>query len=202
LPIEDEIARFEVESALLGTFIIELAKVDPVDVTNEHHFMAEAVVFRLYRIYERLTRAAFLNYCVDSKTPSGADVRSKLRCNDWDTAEAILKSGNKFLDWGNVESTRRMANLVFMDGFPISDIVSPIASTLTDLQRFRNFVAHDSEEAATGFKRSRTQYVRVGDPPPETVGELSIYKKAIRAEITLSIVHTKVSGLGTIIKSL
>ena len=202
MTIDREVEHFENQTLLLLRFIDDLAKVDQANILQDHIFVAEAVTFRLYRIYERLTRASFLNYCVSSVTISGNPVAAKLKCVDWDTAESILKSGNKFLDWGNVESVRRMANLVFENGFPIVDLVSPVASTLVDLQRFRNFVAHDSSEAAEGFKKSRKQYIRTGDAPPETVGELSLYRRSARADITIKIIHDQVSALSTILKSL
>lgn len=202
MTIDEEIEKFDTQSALLLRFIDELANVDQASLVQEHFFLAEAITFRLYRIYESLTRASFLNYCVASATITGSPVSAKLKCIDWETAEAILKSGNKFLDWGNVEAVREMANLVFENGFPVVDLVSPVASTLKDLQRFRNFVAHDSSEAAEGFKKSRTQYIRTGDEPPETVGALSLYRRNARSDITIKIIHSRVSGLSTILRAL
>ncbi|HTR15698.1 MAG TPA: hypothetical protein VMI52_01525, partial [Acetobacteraceae bacterium] len=114
----------------------------------------------------------------------------------------ILKSGNRFLDWGNVDSVKQLANLVFHQGFPIVDMLSPVLSTLKDLQRFRNFVAHDSREAADGYRSSRGQYVRVGDASPETVGELALYRRNSKSSITIKIIHGKVSQLGFILKAL
>jgi len=92
--------------------------------------------------------------------------------------------------------------LVFDNGFPLVDIVNPIASTLTDLHRFRNFIAHSSKEAEQGFKKAVPQYVKVGHEPPDTVGKLAIYRKSARADITLRIVHKKVSALPAIFRDL
>jgi hypothetical protein len=202
LTLEDEIFAFETQESLLRGFINDLAKIDTADLDDKHHFLAEAVTFRLYRIYERLMRSAFLNYCVASRTIAGNDVISKLKCDDWQTAESILKSGNKFLDWGNVDSVQKMADFIFINGFRIRDMVAPIYSDLKDLQRFRNFVAHDSIEASNGFKKARTQYIKVGGLVPETVGELALYRKNMRSDISLKLLHKKVSGLSAILRSL
>lgn len=199
--IEDEIVHFEQQGQLLSEFITRLAATKPEDINQDHIFLAEAVMFRLFRIYERLTRAAFLFHCVSNETLSGTTVQAKLKCPDWDTAEAILEAGNKFLDWGNVESTQKLAGLVFEQGFPLRDVLSPIHSDLKDLQRFRNFVSHDSSEAESGFQRSRTQYVRVGDPQPDTVGKLALYRRNARSDIVLRLIHSKVTGLPDIIRS-
>lgn len=202
MTIEDEIRDFDTHCDLLLTFIDGLAAVNSAEQTEQHRFLAEAVTFRLYRVYERLVRSAFLHYCVASETLQGAQVISKLTCPDWETAEAILKSGNKFLDWGNVVSVRKIADLVFHEGFPIGNMLAPLHSDLRDLQRLRNFVAHDSQEAEDGFKSARTQFLRIGDAVPETVGELALYRRSARSDVTLKIIHRKVSGLSGVLSSL
>lgn len=198
MSIEDEFSRFNGDCSLLSKFISDLAKIPSDKITSADHFLAEAVTFRLYRAYERLIRAVFLDFCITSTTAQGRPVKSKLTCDDWDTAEEILKAGNKFLDWGNVQSVRKISNLVFEQGFPLVDVVGPIASTLIDLHRFRNFIAHSSKEAESGFKKAVPQYVTVGSDAPVSVGELAIYRRSARADITLRIVHDKVSALPTI----
>ena len=200
--IEAEIAHFDEQSHLLSGFVDSLASVSTTDIDQTHLFMAEAVMFRLFRIYERLVRSSFLFHCVSSNTINGTSVSSKLNCDDWDTAESILKAGNKFLDWGNVVSIQKLAGLVFEDGFPIRELLSPVHSDLIDLQRFRNFVSHDSSDAAEGFKTARTQYVRVGDVPPETVGALALYRKNARSDIILKIIHRRVIRLSAILGTL
>ncbi|OJF91630.1 hypothetical protein [Pararhizobium antarcticum] len=202
MTLEAELDRFDSEFALLGAFIEDLARVDLGAATQEQLFLSEAVIFKSYRLYERLSRHTFLYYCVEAATLSGAAVNSKLKCADSATAESILKAGNKFLDWGNVDSTRKLANLVFDEGFPVVELLSPVASTLTDLQRFRNFVAHDSEEAASAFRKSRTQYVRTGTDVPETVGELALYRRTARHDPVLKILHQKTSSLSVILRAL
>lgn len=202
MTLEAELDRFDNEFALLGAFIEELAQVELKEATREQLFLAEAVIFKSYRLYERLSRHAFLYYCVETVTLSGAAVKSKLKCADVATAESILKAGNKFLDWGSVDTTRKLANLVFEEGFPVVEFISPMASTLTDLQRFRNFVAHDSDEAASAFRKSRTQYIRAGTDVPETVGELALYRRTARHDPVLKILHKKTSSLSVILRDL
>lgn len=200
--IVEEIARFDEEFSLLLGFIDDLARLDEGDFEGKHFFLAEAVVFRMFRVVERLSRAAFLECCVVERSLNGIEIVSKLRCPDHDMAEEILKSGNRFLDWGDVVAVQKVAGLVFENGFPIRDFLSPVHSQLVDLKRFRNFVAHDSKEAREGFLKSRHQYLRVGDVAPESVGKLSVYRKSARDDITLKILHNKVSSLSSIIKAL
>lgn len=200
--IEDEIEKFDSECAMLSKFVAVLVAIDRADFKDHHRFLAEAVIFRLFRAYESFVRSTFLFYCVEQETLSGKNVSSKLKCADIDTAEEILKSGNKFLDWGKVDSINTLANLIFDKGFPVVDLLGPLYSVLRDLHRFRNFIAHDSKEASAGFIKARIQYVKVGDIPPETVGELALYRRNMRADMTLKILLTKVQDLSKILKGL
>jgi len=202
LSVEKEMVSFNEQAQLLREIVVELSAFERSKIGQRELFLAEAVIFRLYRIYERLSRSAFLHFCVTDRTMLGAPVKSKLKCPNWDIAEDILKSGNRFLDWGNVISTQKMSGLIFEEGFPIKDMLSPIHSNLVDLQRFRNFVAHESTEAEAGFKKSRPQYIKIGDILPETVGRLALYRKSARSDNSLTILHQKVASLSGILAAL
>ena len=200
--LNDEIDLFKEQRKLLSDFISELAIVDEGNLEPKHSFLAEAVIFRLFRIYERLVKSAFLYYCVNDTSLAGHPVVSKLRCSAIEDAEEILKAGNKFLDWGNVVSTQKLAGLVFDAGYPITDILSPLHSHLVDLQRFRNFIAHDSREAMEGFQRARGSYIKVGDIPPETVGLLGLYRRSPSSDISLRILFEKVARLAEVVQGI
>lgn len=202
MTIEEEILLFDQRCELLNGFIRELSVIGRDEISSNHRFLAEATMFQLFRSYERFVRFTFLHYCVHFQSFSGRPVISRLKCDRWEVAEDILKSGNKFLDWGNVDSVKQIANLVFEGGFPVNDLISPVFSTLKDMQRFRNYIAHDSREAEDGFRKAREQYVRVGSPMPQTVGELAVYRRTARADITIKIVFGKVSKLGDLLKTL
>jgi hypothetical protein len=181
----------------LGARIAELARVE--NPLEDEQFLAEAIAFRLYRNQERLVKAYFLNCCVKTRTPSKSKIVSKLRCKDWGTAEEILKSGNRFLDWGNPTSIRNLANLIFKNGFPVSDIVLTKQSSLIDLQRIRNFVAHDSKEAQSSFSKAARNYLKAGDPEPNSAGELLLYRKRPSAKMTLQILFEQICDLSAMV---
>lgn len=202
MSIDQELVVFDEDLRLLSRYIDQLASTEDGTIDQADYFLAEAVTFRLFRDYERLIRAVFLESCVIAVSPQGVAIKSKLKCSDWDTAEEILKSGNKFLEWGNVQNVRKAANLIFDNGYPIADLVGPIGNTLSDLHRFRNFIAHSSKEAENGFKKTLPQYVKAGHNWPVSVGELAVYRRTARADITLRIVFDKVSALSTIYREL
>ena len=200
--IEDELASFVQGINFLKPMIIELSAVDEDSASEKDKFVAEAVAFKLFRNYERLLRAVFLDACSRNTTLSGRQITSKLKCPDWETAEEILKSGNRFIDWGNIENTNRNASLIFDNGFPVSDFVGPVYSNLFDLQRVRNFIAHDSAEATRGLERIKSNYLPVGRDMPSTAGEFLISRRRASEAQIIRKFWNKVSALETIFAEL
>lgn len=200
--IDNEISSFEDNLAFLKRVASRLASVDVTSATDDDKFISEAVAFRLFRAYERFLRAIFLNACTNALTHQGASIVSKLTCPDWETAESILKSGNRFLDWGNVENTKRNASLIFESGFPISDLLAPVHSDLVNLQKIRNFIAHDSQEATNGFNKTIRNYLPAGRTAIDSAGELLLSRRRPRDAQVLRKLVKKVDALSTIYKAL
>lgn len=169
--------------------------------TEDDLFVAEAVAFKLFRIQERLVREYFLSCCVETRSISNKPIRSKLRCKDGHTAEEILKAGNRFLDWGNPALVRNLANQILDNGYPVADVLITKQSVIYDLQRIRNYIAHDSKEAANGFQKVIGNYVRKGDPDPESAGELLLYRRRPTEEITLGILISRIKEISQLARS-
>lgn len=200
--IQDELALFVENKNFLKSIVNDLATFDERSATANEKFLAEAVAFRLFRIYERFIRAVFLDSCTRDTTISGNPITSKLKCADWNTAEEILKSGNRFLEWGNIENTKRNASLIFEHGFPISDLLAPIYSTLYDLQRIRNFIAHDSAEATRGFNKVKTNYLPIARVSSLTAGDFLISRRRPSEAQVVKKIWKKVAALETIFNGL
>lgn len=202
MTIDEELNLFVEISNFLKAIINDLAKVDEATATAKDMFLAEAVAFRLFRGYERFLRAIFLDSCTREATVSGQAIVSKLKCDDWATAEEILKSGNRFLDWGNIENTKRNASLIFDRGFPVSDLITPIYSNLYDLQRIRNFIAHDSQEATRGFEKVIRNYLPAGRTELATAGQFLISRRRASEAQVVKKIWKKVVALEIIYKEL
>lgn len=184
MTITDEISHFDESMVFLENIYSGLVACEAQTATNQELFLAEAIAFRLFRNFERITRAVFLESCMTPITRSGNPIKSKLKCADWKTAEEILKAGNRFLDWGNIENTRNLASMVFENGFPVFDMFAPVNSTLTNLQAIRNFIAHDSSEAARKFQKIVPNYL----PPsanPDSAAKLLLGRRTLRQPQTL-----------------
>tara|TARA_R100001369_G_scaffold62499_1_gene89464 strand:- start:2087 stop:2362 length:276 start_codon:yes stop_codon:yes gene_type:complete len=90
---------------------------------------------------------------------------------------------------------------MFKDGFPISDIVLTKQNVLVDLQRIRNFVAHDSAEAQSSFSKASRNYLKTGDPEPVSAGELLLYRKRPAAKMTLQILFEHIAELSRMVSA-
>ena len=198
MSIESEIALFDRNSDFLRPKIQDLAGKDVQNATENDLFLAEAIAFRIYRSYERFTRALFLHGCTSDKTPKGTPIVSKLQCESWEIAEDILKAGNRFLDWGNPNSTNNLAGLIFENGFPMKEVIGPIHSTLVDLQRIRNFIAHDSHEASIGFRKVILNYVSTGSAEPDSAGKLLLSRRHMRKSQAIRKIFNHIAELSTI----
>lgn len=197
MTITDEISHFDDSMIFLESIYSGLVKCEVQTATNQELFLAEAIAFRLFRNFERITRAVFLESCMTLITPSGKPIKSKLICSDWKTAEEILKAGNRFLDWGNIENTRSLASLVFEHGFPISDMLAPVNSSLTSLQAIRNFIAHDSTEAARKFRKIVPNYLQPS-ANPDSAAKLLLGRRNLRQPQTLRVIMDHVKTLTVI----
>lgn len=160
--ISDEIRKFDLDIEFLTQQMATIGGVNANAASFGELFIAESIAFRLYRAYERILRAIFLESCVSDTTPTGLSIRAKLRSSTHDDVEAILKVGKQFLDWGNCQTVRDLSTLVFENGFPVADVIGPLNNDLIGLQRIRNFIAHDSKEAASGFEKVVANYLPLG----------------------------------------
>lgn len=195
MTISDEVSYFNSSIKFLDDIAVGLTSIEVKNATPQDLFLAEAIAFRLFRIFERFTRAVFLESCVVSTAPSGLPIVSKLQCADWKMAEEILKAGNRFLDWGNIENTRRLAGLVFENGFPVTDLFSPISATLSNLQTIRNFIAHDSDEARRKFTKVIGSYLPPSILVPDSAGKLLLARRNMRNKQVLGTIISDVKEL-------
>ena len=200
--ISEEISRFNFDMLFLGQQVSLLNSADSFNASNEQLFFVEAIAFKLFRASERMIRAIFLESCVNEITPFGTVVVSKLRCPNHEVAESILKGRNAFLDWGNTKSVSELSTLIFENGFPVSDIFLTLNSALVDLQRIRNYIAHDSKEAVTGFEKAVPNYVHPQVIPFATAGALLLSRRAVADMQVVKIIHQKISQLSVLYSSL
>jgi hypothetical protein len=73
---------------------------------------------------------------------------------------------------------------------------------IIDLQRIRNYIAHDSVEAESSFEKVIRNYLNPSINPPLTAGELLLSRRNPSEKRVIKKIHEKISNLSKTYKSL
>jgi ABC-type cobalamin transport system ATPase subunit len=72
----------------------------------------------------------------------------------------VTKAGYKFLSWAKPQETRATADNYIENGWPISDMINAKSQELSDCERIRNRIAHNSLEAVMNFNAVQRNLLR------------------------------------------
>lgn len=118
------------------------------DLANAH---AEALFLRAFTAYENDLERLFLHYVTGGATLGGVGARTYLNVNDEVRARKLTRAGFKFLSWAKPDQTRETADNYLENGWPISAMMNAKSQDLTDCERVRNRIAHNSIESLLAF---------------------------------------------------
>ena len=130
---------------------------------------AEALFLRAFTAYESDLEKLFLHYVTGGHSLNGRVANTFLKITDEAAARKLTKAGYKFLSWAKPQETRTTAENYIENGWPISAMMSAKSQDLSDCERIRNRIAHNSLEASNGFgvvQRNQLQTERVFDITP------------------------------------
>jgi len=122
--------------------------------STEHQVDAyvEAIFLRAFTAYENDMEKLFLHYVTGGRTATGIPAQSYLSITDETHARKLTKAGFKFLSWAKPTEIRNTAEHYLHQGWPIYDMMNAKSQDLSDCERIRNRIAHNSAEASSGFK--------------------------------------------------
>ncbi|MEH0197555.1 hypothetical protein V7S57_17830 [Caulobacter sp. CCNWLY153] len=123
------------------------AAVDKADLDIEKNTLYEGYFMRSFISFERCLEEIFVHFACGGQSLSGAMANCRLINCDPSTVRKILKQGNNFVDWANMEIVRERASTFFVDGKPFIDPLMGKSSDLSHLQKIRNRISHDSVES-------------------------------------------------------
>lgn len=121
------------------------------DKYNESR-LAEAIFLEAFTAYEVNLETLFLHYACGGLSLNGIGASRYLSVNDEARVRAIAKAGQRFLSWAKPSQTRETAQLYLENGWPIAELMSTKEQVLSDCEKVRNRIAHNSIEANTAFK--------------------------------------------------
>lgn len=112
---------------------------------------AEALFLRAFTAYENDLEKLFLHYVTGGLSLDGKAANSYLKVTDEAVARRLTKAGYKFLSWAKPQDIRTTADNYIENGWPISGMMSAKSQDLSDCERVRNRIAHNSLEAQINF---------------------------------------------------
>lgn len=121
-------------------------------IYNDKDLVAEAILFKSYRLFEWALENMFLAFCRNRKTLGGRRSRSYLRPGDQKHARKLVKSSQPFLDW-KPDAVLDRADIYLESGYPAKDPIASNAVVLRDIVSLRNHIAHDSVEAKSKYEK-------------------------------------------------
>lgn len=131
---------------------IPLAPDDSHDPETTLNIIAEGTFIRYFTLWEKSVEKAFLYFCCGGQTLNGLQPVRRLAECDSQTAKMILSSGKRYLDWSNQGIIRERAKLFFVDGIPFYDPIIGKSHVLSDAEKIRNVIAHDSLESWNSYR--------------------------------------------------
>jgi len=138
-------------SQILGG--IPVAPADRPDPAIEANILAEGVFLRCFTSWENSVEKAFLYFCEGGTSLNGVQPTCRLaHCTTTEVRSILMSNGMRYLDWSSPGSIRTRANLYFHQGIPFEVSIGGKSAILSDIQKLRNRIAHDSVETANGYR--------------------------------------------------
>lgn len=112
---------------------------------------AEALFLRAFTAYENDIEKLFLHYVTGGASLKGLKANSYLRVTDETLARKLTRAGWRFLSWSKPQHIRDTAENYIENGWPVSDMMNAKSQELSDCERVRNRIAHNSDESRSAF---------------------------------------------------
>lgn len=129
-----------------------LASADTADADTAASIVAEGTFIRYFTLWENSIEKSFIYFCQGGVTLSGVQPVCRLANCDADAVRRILTNGQRYLDWSNQKNIRERAHLFLENGTPFYDPVIGKSNVLSDAEKLRNVIAHDSLESWNGYR--------------------------------------------------
>ncbi|UAK24164.1 hypothetical protein [Sphingomonas nostoxanthinifaciens] len=120
---------------------------------------AEAIFLRAFTAYESSVEAMFLHYVTGGASRGGTIGTSYLNVQDAQHARRLTKAGKQYLSWAKPSEIRNTASIYMKEGWPLIDMMATKEEVLSDGERIRNRIAHDSLEARQQFGIVQRNYL-------------------------------------------
>ena len=112
--------------------------------TDQKEFIVSSAFLKMFICWEEFIESAFIKYLLGEPSITGDIISSYASPKDTDHAHKLIIGTQKYVDWANHEIVKRLSNIYFENGEPISTAISSISTDISDLRVIRNAAAHIS----------------------------------------------------------
>lgn len=172
---------------------LPLASADSLDIDTNANIVAEGAFIRYFTLWERSVEKSFLYFCQGGVSLTGVQPVCRLTNCDEVIVRKILTAGQKYLDWAVPGNVRDRAKLFFEDGKPFHDPMAGNAQILSDAQKIRNVIAHDSLEAWNSYTQVQRNNFQTERNFPMSPGQMLRARKAMGTKIFCEIYFDAIS---------
>lgn len=131
---------------------LSYASADVPDNDISASSLVEGIFLQGFTAFERSVESLFLHYVVGGLSSKGFVPDTRLqRCTEGQ-ARTILKSDSRYIDWSSPSTVKERSNRFFVSGEPFAGIIAPRSLLLSEAEKIRNRIAHDSLESRAGMK--------------------------------------------------
>lgn len=142
-------ARYASTSAQIEE--LDPAPIDEQSADYRSDAYAEAIFLRAFTAYEIDVERMFLHYVTGGASMQGRQANTYLSIRDESHARRLTKGGYKFLSWAKPSEIKTIAQTYIHNGWPLVDMMATKEQDLSDCERVRNRIAHNSLEAIQQF---------------------------------------------------
>ena len=153
----------------IGQIAVASDSVESTDHQSDAY--AEALFLRAFTAYENDLEKLFLHYVTGGLSLDGKSANTYLKLTDETAARRLTKAGYKFLSWAKPQDIRSTADNYIENGWPISNMMNAKSQDLSDCERVRNRIAHNSIEALVSFNTVQRNLLQTERLVPITPGQ-------------------------------
>ena len=151
---------------------LPLASSDSPDNDTASTILAEGVFLRYFTLWENSIEKSFIHYCQGGVTLNGHQPLCRLTNCDGQAVRKILTGSQRYLDWSNQRLIRERSQLFFDNGMPFYNPIIGKSHILTDAEKIRNVIAHDSVESWNSYREVQRNNFQTERNFPMAAGQL------------------------------
>lgn len=168
---------------------VPFAPSEAEDDDPDKSLFVEGVFMRAYTAFEASVEALFLHYACGGASKTGHRPSTRLSGCSHAEARAIIQAGSRYLDWSSPTDIREKAVRIFVGGEPFYSEVNAVSPVLTEAERVRNRIAHESNEARLGMKAVETSRFLTPRAFPMRAGQLLRARRKSKPAMSIASEH-------------